>query len=128
MNTLKQTALNQNIENSIAPASAPARTLSTFKRWLLIAPLALMAVASQSARASLCVVPREVGNWTNVNANTRSITRANFRMTCTSRFVTTCNGFICTGHWESTPNYYLRLFGKCHPTDCNWGEVKGTKL
>ena len=126
MNTSTQTAVNQTSDHS--NQIAPSRKPSVLKRWLLVAPFLLMAAASQPARASLCIVPPENGNWHNVNPNTRAITRVNFRMTCTTRFVTTCHGFICTGHWESTPNYYLRVFGACHPTDCNWGEVKGTKL
>src|ERR1051325_7869872 len=78
-----------------------------------------------SARASLCVIPPENGAWVNVDPNTSGIPGVNFRMECRSRFVVTGNGLTCTGHYVSEPHYFIRLYGKCHPTDCNWGEVEG---
>jgi hypothetical protein len=44
------------------------------------------------------------GNWMNENPDTRSITRVTIRS-------------------EST-NIFIHMWGKCHPTDCDWGEEK----
>lgn len=48
-----------------------------------------------------------VGNWVNVNSNTRGITR-----------------FVVTAPQPNTLK--VQVFGKCHPTDCAWGVTQFT--
>lgn len=65
---------------------------------------------------ALCLTPKEQGQWVNYNANTRSITKVNVRFQCQDQIL---NG---QPYPPGFP-YYLQLFGSCHPTDCDWGEV-----
>jgi hypothetical protein len=85
----------------------------------------LATVLVGSAVASMCIVPPEEGNWVNYDPDTRGITRANFRMECRDASVTHCNGDICWTTSAVKSHYFLRLFGSCSPTDCDWGEVEG---
>jgi len=45
-----------------------------------------------------------VGNWVNSNANTRSNTKIKI--------------------YKQNGKVYVYAWGKCHPSDCNWGRVK----
>jgi hypothetical protein len=69
-----------------------------------------------SPALALCVTPEEQGEWVNYNSNTRSITKINVRFQCQDQIL---NG---QPYPPGFP-YYLHLFGACHPTDCDWGEV-----
>jgi hypothetical protein len=72
-----------------------------------------------TARASLCSAPL-VGDWHNIDANTNSMTRALVDFTCSD--VVLCPvGQPCTG---GDSYYSMRVFGKCHPTDCDWGRLR----
>ncbi len=62
-----------------------------------------------AAGSSSCV-PSVVGDWLNTDANTHSITRVKVDFNCQSQ------------------NYTVRLWGKCHPSDCDWGAAAGTAL
>jgi hypothetical protein len=66
----------------------------------------------QQANA-LCMTPTEEGIWYNINANTRSITRADVRFVCQD---------VRYNNQPFGPSYYVRLFGSCTPYDCDWGE------
>ncbi|MBS3919499.1 MAG: zinc ribbon domain-containing protein [Deltaproteobacteria bacterium] len=46
-----------------------------------------------------------LGHWTNEDSNTRSITRVNIRS-------------------GPSGTVFIRMWGKCHPEDCDWGEKK----
>lgn len=70
---------------------------------------------------ALCSVPPEVGEWVNTDPNTRSITRIKVRFVCQDQVL---NGEL----YPPGPPYYVHLFGKCHPSDCNWGEVGATRI
>ena len=71
-----------------------------------------------SARASLCSAPL-VGDWRNI-ASTNAMTRALVSFTCSD--VILCD---TTGHCTGGDSYYsTQMFGKCWPTDCNWGTVR----
>src|SRR5262249_33117181 len=81
---------------------------------LLVSGLTFLTNPATPAQA-LCVTPREQGRWTNVDSATRSITRVSIR-------------FVCQDVWFNGQPYppgapfYIRLDGKCSPTDCDWGE------
>ena len=71
------------------------------------------------ARASLCSAPL-VGDWHNINASTNAMTRALVSFTCND--VILCD---TSGHCTGGDSYYsTQMFGKCSPTDCNWGTAR----
>ncbi len=72
------------------------------------------------ARAQ-CLVQQEAGNWRNADAATPSITRIQLRFTCQDQIL---NG----QPYPPGPPWHIHLFGKCHPTDCDWGEVGAERL
>jgi hypothetical protein len=76
----------------------------------------------------LCGTPNAVGKWKNQDQATRGITRAVFRMECRDDTKTTCVGSICRTTFGVKAHYFLKIYGKCTPTDCNWGEVEGNRL
>lgn len=65
---------------------------------------------------ALCAEQPEDGSWVNSDPNTRSLTRAKLRFICQDQVR---NGQI----YPPGPPWYIHLWGKCHPTDCDWGEV-----
>jgi hypothetical protein len=103
--------------------SNPLPSAFVSPRRLLIVALAMMlatmglVVASSPPAHALCAAQKEEGRWVNTDPNTRSITRAELR-------------FVCKDHTPIPPGpeWYVHLFGKCHPIDCNWGEVGARRL
>ena len=92
-------------------------------RWLIVA-LAIvgLAMALTPERAiALCIQPDEDGNWVNTDPNTRSITRIPLRFVCQDQVL---NGQL----YPPGPPWYVNVFGKCHPTDCDWSEVGAQRL
>lgn len=79
--------------------------------------LAFFAFASISepAKAS-CAAQEEDGSWVNADPNTRSLTRAELRFTCQDQVL---NGQL----HPPGPPWHMHLWGKCHPTDCDWSQV-----
>ncbi len=71
---------------------------------------------------ALCSQPPEEGKWKNADPNTRSITRIDLRFICQDQIL---NGQPCC---PTGPPWYMHLFGKCHPTDCDWNEVGAQRL
>src|SRR3712207_1722848 len=86
----------------------------------LLLGLVVMVSTPQPAQA-LCSTPQEQGNWVNANPNTNSLTRIQLRFVCQDQVL---NG----QPYPPGPPWYVHVFGKCHPTDCDWGEVGATKL
>lgn len=101
------------------------KTLSTRVR--LIAVAATIALASIVAgiaaddASALCATPTEQGNWVNTDPNTRSLARIQLRFVCQDQIL---NG----QPYPPGPPWYVHVYGKCHPTDCDWGEVGAKKL
>lgn len=75
--------------------------------------LLLVAIVSYG----LCLAPFEEGQWSNIDSDTRGITRVDIRFICQDQIL---NGVPCC---PTGPPYYIHLYGKCHPNDCDWGEV-----
>jgi len=67
---------------------------------------------------ALCAFQDEEGEWVNADSDTRSLTRAELRFTCQDQIL---NG----QPYPPGPPWHIHLWGKCHPTDCDWGEVGG---
>jgi hypothetical protein len=72
-------------------------------------------VSTQQVHAQ-CVQSPEEGKWANADPNTQSLTRAELRFTCQDQIL---NG----QPYPPGPPWHIHLWGKCHPTDCDWGEV-----
>jgi hypothetical protein len=62
------------------------------------------------------------GDWRNIDSSTRGMTRV---VVETCQAVHSCNGNICSVHHGGT---YLTPYGKCSPSDCNWGRRLGQHL
>lgn len=96
------------------------------KRWraaglgVLAAGVCLLTVGPQPA-AGQCLAQDEDGNWENVDSNTRSLTRIQLRFVCQDQIL---NG----EPYPPGPPWWVHVFGKCHPTDCDWGEVEARRL
>jgi hypothetical protein len=89
---------------------------------LVLAALAASAIALLPVEATaLCMAQAEDGNWANTNANTRSLTRIELEFIC--------QDVIANGQL-SPPGapWYMHVYGKCHPTDCDWGRVDAQRL
>ena len=87
--------------------------------------LLLLITFLHSAVYSQCVLPFEVGNWTNMDPNTRGITRIKVDFSCND--VILC-GIDANGNRNCPPPpppFQVQLWGKCHPTDCVWARVPG---
>jgi len=63
-----------------------------------------------------CIAQQEVGSWVNADPNTRSLTRADLRLTCQDQVL---NG----EPYPPGPPWHMHLWGKCSPTDCDWSEI-----
>ena len=85
----------------------------------------VLLIGTVVAHASMCIIPSEEGSWKNYDSQTRGITRIQFRMECRDAPHTTCSGGFCRTTSAVEAHYFIHLFGKCHPTDCDWGEVEG---
>jgi hypothetical protein len=77
-----------------------------------------VSIATEAAHVSaLCAAVPEEGNWRNINAATNGVTRAEIHLV-------QCGDQVLNGVRQPTL-YGVRLFGKCWPSDCNWGQVNG---
>jgi hypothetical protein len=70
------------------------------------------------AHAASCYAPM-TGNWHNITA-TNAMTRVEVDFACND--VILCDIY---GNCSGGDSYYsMRPFGKCSPTDCNWGRLR----
>jgi len=88
---------------------------------LISALVVLMMTITFQPLAALCVQPEEMGNWVNADPNTNSITRVQVEFVCQDQIL---NG----QPYPPGPPYYVRIFGKCIPADCNWGRVGANRI
>ena len=80
----------------------------------------VFACLAASAGAS-CIAQPEEGTWINTDAATRSLTRIQLRFVCQD---TVINGKL----HPPGPPWYTHVFGKCSPSDCDWGEVGAQRI
>ena len=76
----------------------------------LVLSLAAIILALAASSVAFAQIGQFEGNWENVDSNTSGVTKLNIK---------TLNLF-------GTNIVTLRAFGKCHPTDCDWGTVVAT--
>ena len=89
---------------------------------IVIVASTAVALGSAAPAQALCVTPTEQGDWHNIDANTNSITRAVVTFNCSDQVLCDTDGH-CTGG-DST--FAVNLYGKCQPTDCDWGTVNAS--
>jgi hypothetical protein len=89
-------------------------------RCLVVAAGLALALLPRDAHA-LCVAQQEEGNWVNADPNTNSQTRIALRFVCQDQIL---NG----EPYPPGPPWYVHLWGKCTPSDCDWGEVGAQRL
>ncbi len=97
------------------------------KPQLLLPRLAFIILLMSLSHSGLaqCVAPFEQGSWSNIDPATRGITKIEVSFSCNDQVLcgVDANGNVtCT-----TPGapYHLHLWGKCSPSDCDWGTVDG---
>jgi hypothetical protein len=95
-------------------------TIEAMWRGCLPVFLLLVFLIQSSACHAQCATPKEEGSWANVNPQTSSITLVQVRFVCQDQIL---NG----KPYPPGPPYYIHIYGKCHPTDCDWGEVGATR-
>jgi hypothetical protein len=83
---------------------------------MVLSGTAALTAATASPAAALCTASPLQGDWRNTNSNTNAITRV---VVETCQPVTRCSGDICTTQHDA--GTFMTPYGKCHPTDCNWG-------
>jgi hypothetical protein len=84
---------------------------------LLVTVGVALVVPTATPAQALCVEHPMQGNWQNIDASTRSITRVSVGFHCGDQILCDPNGNCSGGESYVT----LRPYGKCHPTDCDWG-------
>lgn len=91
-------------------------------RPLLVLLAAILAIAAaQPAAHALCAAQEEDAQWINADPATQGITRAHLRFVCQDQIL---NG----EPYPPGPPWYVHLWGKCVPDDCDWGEVGARRL
>lgn len=81
-------------------------------------------VVAATPASALCATQPMTGNWHNIDSSTRALTRVNVGFVCGDVRLCDTNG-NCTG---GESYFTLRPFGKCSPTDCDWGTKRATAM
>lgn len=83
---------------------------------MLLTAMAFSLVAQTESAFALCSTPPERGVWTNVDTASPGIAKIELR-DCQS--LRECSGNICSITYDVA--WTMRVWGKCSPTDCDWG-------
>ena len=81
-------------------------------------------VATATKASASCAAQAMAGNWHNINSSTRALTKVNVGFVCGDVRLCDTNG-NCTG---GESYFTLRPFGKCSPTDCDWGTKRAATM
>ena len=83
--------------------------------WMAVFVCSLFVFGATARQAhAQCAAQPEDGNWVNADASTNSLTRAELRFTCQDQIL---NG----QPYPPGPPWHMHLWGKCSPSDCDWG-------
>jgi hypothetical protein len=92
--------------------------------FLKLAPFFLLLSLTHPA-VGQCSSPFEQGTWFNIDPSTRGITKIEVNFSCNDQVqcgVDSSGKVTCT---TPGPPYQLHLWGKCSPSDCDWGTADG---
>ncbi len=78
---------------------------------------AALLIAGATPATALCTTSPMSGDWVAVNGATRGLTRAEVEVGCCDQ--------VLNGRLVCSPPDSVRLFGQCHPSDCDWGVRTG---
>jgi hypothetical protein len=108
------------------PAIRSVRGVSALLAILLLACglLGATGVAVAPSAGALCARQPLEGDWRNIDAATRAVTRVVVGFGCGDVRLCDETG-ICTGGQSA---YTLRPFGRCSPADCDWGVRSATPM
>lgn len=101
--------------------------------WRTVLPLALLPAAVlciitigsllHASPVSASCSSGMTGDWHNIDSDTRSVTRVQLVMIdCDDVRLCDAETGRCTGG-TGAALYEVGMFGKCHPTDCDWGRI-----
>lgn len=68
-----------------------------------------------------CIAQPEDGKWVNADPNSNSIPRIELRFICQDQVI---NGQL----YPPGPPWYVHVWGRCSPTNCDWGEVGAQRI
>lgn len=88
-----------------------------------VGAVGLTTVNAAPAQA-LCASSPLTGSWHNIDSSTRAMTRVDVGFVCGDVVLCDTNG-NCTG---GQSYFTIRAFGKCSPTDCDWGTRRATDM
>jgi hypothetical protein len=83
---------------------------------MLLGGLVVATTAAATPASALCSPSAITGDWRNINTSTPAMSRV---IVETCQPVTTCSGGVCSTRHDA--GVFMTPFGRCHPTDCNWG-------
>jgi len=88
---------------------------------IVLSASAVMTIGATSPASASCAPSPLTGDWHNIDAASSSMTRV---IVETCQPVVTCSGGVCSIAYDA--GTFMTPFGKCHPTDCNWGRKQAT--
>jgi hypothetical protein len=89
-----------------------------------IAPPHVRGKTQQRLVPHLCATPAMTGDWRNIDPNTRAMTRVTVDFYCSDVILCDPQGH-CTGGDSA---YFMHPYGRCSPTDCDWGRQRATDM
>lgn len=89
---------------------------------VVVSAAAALSLGAERAEA-LCIASPEEGTWVNTNTANPAIARIVLR---SCQPVTTCSDGVCTTTHDV--GWAMRVFGKCSPSDCDWGNVAARRI
>lgn len=99
---------------------APGRRHLLVLLVVVLAPITALAAHPDRAFALCSGHAAEYGDWVNADPNASGIARIELR---DCQPVTTCSGGVCRTTHDA--GWTMRVFGKCSPTNCDWGWSPG---
>jgi hypothetical protein len=108
------------------PSIRSARGAASLLALVLVACgfIGVTGVAVAPSAGAVCARQPLEGEWKNINSATRSMTRVTVGFGCGDVRLCDVDGSCTTGQ----TGYTLRPFGRCSPSDCDWGVRNATAM